>query len=102
MVAVFQGLSMELINQRKVCGKMSVLITLASYYNGVSQIVFQNFQMARRNNFEYKKYSVKTTQEVLVGSKWENLAHFTKGSIYDCHFAFSRQVGSIFSISILA
>jgi len=68
MVAVFQGLSMELINQRK------------------------NFQMARRNNFEYKKYSVKTTQEVLVGSKWENLAHFTKGSIYDCHFAFSRQL----------
>jgi len=68
MVAVFQGLSMDLRNQRK------------------------NFQMARRFNFEYKKYSVKTTQEVLAGSKWNNLAHFTKGSIYDCHFAFSRQL----------
>ena len=37
MVAVFQGLSMELINQRKVCEICpDVLITLASYYNGIS------------------------------------------------------------------
>jgi len=68
MVAVFQGNSMNHFNQRR------------------------NFQNARRCNFEYKSYTKKMTQEVLVGSKWENLAHFTRASIDDCHFAFSRQL----------
>lgn len=68
MVAVFQGNSMNHFNQRK------------------------NFQNARRVNFEYKSYSKNTTQDVLIGSKWENLAHFTSGSINECHFVFTRQM----------
>jgi len=68
MVAVFQGNSMNHFNQRR------------------------NFQNARRFNFEYKTYSKNTTQDVLIGSKWENLAHFTSGSVGDCHFVFTRQM----------
>jgi len=68
MVALFQGNSMNHFNQRK------------------------NFQNARRANFEYKAYSKIITQDVLIGSKWENLLHFTTGSVRDCHFAFTRKI----------
>jgi len=71
MIAVFHGNSMNHYNQRK------------------------NFQNARRCNFEYKFYSKKVAQEVLIGSRWENLTHFTSASPQikgNCHFAFSRQL----------
>merc|ERR1712212_1199327 len=70
MIAVFQGNSMKHFNQRK------------------------NYQNARRCNFELKSYSLKTTQDVLIGSQWENLAHFTSATVPrgDCYFAFSKQL----------
>merc|ERR1712110_211085 len=74
MIAVFQGNSMNHFNARR------------------------NFQNARRCNFEYKYYSKKTTFDVLIGSRWENLTHFTRATAQkngNCHFAFSRQLDNL-------